>query len=76
MDQDEQFPLRAKFFVAGLILLGIGLTGASMVKRVQAIEQYPRAVVSILQQSCDTSAYANPLTNVRGESTKMIDRPC
>ncbi len=76
MNQDEPNPLRAKIFVAGLIILGIGLTGTSMVKRVQAIEDYPRVVISILQQSCNTNAYANPMTNVRGESTMMIDRPC
>ena len=52
------------------------MTGASMIKRVQAIDNYPRIVVDILQQSCDTSAFANPMKNVRSETTQMIDRPC
>ena len=52
------------------------MTRANMIKRVQAIENYPRIVVDILQQSCDTSAFANPMENVRSETTQMIDRPC
>ena len=76
MDQDEPKPLRAKFFIAGLIVLGVGLTGTSLMKRVEAISHYPRVTVNIAQQSCDTSAFANPMANIRGESSEMIDRPC
>ena len=76
MEQDDQAPERAKLFVAVLIVVGVGLTGMSMVKRVHAVGDYPRIVVDLIQQSCDTSAFANPLTNVRGESSKMVDRPC
>jgi hypothetical protein len=76
IQQDEEQSKWPQLFVAGLIVVGVSLTGVSMVKRVQAIENYPRIVVNILQQSCDTNAFANPMENVRGETAQMIDRPC
>lgn len=76
MDQDEAKPRRAKLFVAGLIVVGVALTGNSLVQRVEAIENYPRMIFNVVQQSCDTNPYANPLANVRGESANMTDRPC
>ena len=72
IQQDDKKSMWPQLFVTGLIVLGVGMTGASMIKRVQAIENYPRIVVDILQQSCDTSAFANPMENVRGETTKML----
>jgi len=76
IQHDDKKSMWPQLFITGLIVIGVGLTGASMIKRVEAIENYPRIVVNILQQSCDTNAFANPMENVRGETTQMIDRPC
>lgn len=76
IQRDDKKSMWPQLFITCLIVMGVGLTGASMIKRVEAIENYPRIVVNILQQSCDTNAYANPMENVRGETTHMIDRPC
>ena len=76
MEQVEKSPVWGKVFVAGLIVAGIGLTGASMVTRVKAIENYPRVVYELLQQSCDTRALADPLQNANTGIPTIEDRPC
>ena len=77
MEQVEKPPVWGRLFVAGLIFAGIGLTGASIVTRLQAIENYPRVAYDILQQSCDTRAliirtpYAHTGTQDRTELSKF-----
>ncbi|MFT7571113.1 MAG: hypothetical protein ACI9JL_002149 [Paracoccaceae bacterium] len=76
MEQVEKPPVWGRLFVAGLIFAGIGLTGASIVTRLQAIENYPRVAYDILQQSCDTRALADPLQNVNARIPTIEERPC
>ncbi len=77
MEQVERPPVWGRLFVAGLIFAGIGLTGASMITRVKAIENYPRVVFDLLQQqSCDTRAMADPLQRVGGGIPTIENRPC
>ena len=76
MEQIEKPPVWGRLFVAGLIVAGIGLTGASMVTRVKAIENYPRVAYDILQQSCDTRAMPDPLQRADGGIPTISDRPC
>lgn len=76
MEQVEKTPVWGRLFVAGLIFVGVGLTGASMVTRVKAIENYPRVVYDLLQQSCDTRAIADPLQKTNGGIPTIEERPC
>lgn len=76
MEQVENTPVWGRLFVAGFIFAGVGLTGASMVTRVKAIENYPRVVYELLQQSCDTRALADPLQNANTGIPTIEDRPC
>lgn len=76
MEQVEKPPVWGRLFVAGLIFAGIGLTGASMVTRVKAIENYPRIAYDLLQQSCDTRAIADPLQRADNRIPTIEDRPC
>lgn len=76
MEQVEKPPVWGRLFVAGLIFAGVSLTGASMVTRVKAIENYPRVVYDLLQQSCDTMALADPLQKANSGIPTIEERPC
>lgn len=76
MEQVEKPPVWGRLFVAGLIFAGIGLTGASMVTRVKAIENQPRAIYDLQQQSCDGRALADPLQKADSGIPTIEDRPC
>lgn len=76
MEQVEKPPVWGRLFVAVMIFAGVGLTGASMVTRVKAIENYPRVVFELLQQSCDMRAMPDPLQKADGRIPTIDDRPC
>lgn len=76
MEQVEKPPVWGRLFVAGLILCGIGLTGASVATRLEAIENYPRVAYDILQQSCNTQSFAAPLHNVNERIPTIENHPC
>lgn len=76
MEQVEKPPVWGRLFVAGLIFAGIGMTGASMFTRVKAIENQPRAVYDLQQQSCDGRALADPLQKANAGIPTIEERPC
>lgn len=76
MEQVDKPLLWGRLFVAGLIVVGIGLTGASMVTRVKAIENQPRVVFNLLQQSCNTETLADPVRNASFGIPTIEERPC
>lgn len=76
MEQVEKPPVWGRLFVAVLIFAGIGMTGASVATRLQAIENYPRVAYDLLQQSCDTQSLADPLQSVNAKIPTMENRPC
>jgi len=47
-----------------------------MVTRVKAIENQPRAIYDLQQQSCDGRALADPLQKADSGIPTIEDRPC